>query len=250
MYFEGGYPIDSRDVDPWNHCKPSGLMGILQAAAVAAACELHASRPEMMEKYNLFWMLARMWYRLDRPLKWNETLSIRTWHRGGSGASSYRDFDLFVDGKPVGEAVSVWVLADADTHRLARMSKIEEFQGTDGGELCKDKSLSRFKLPQEMAAADHRAMHYSDTDINGHVNNVRYADFICDAIRMDQLGQDFYVSALQVDYLAECMAGETITLFTGEQDGLRYVRGADAAGKSRFEGAVTLTPLDRASAIK
>lgn len=250
MYFEGGYPIDSRDVDPWNHCKPSGLMGILQEAAVAAACELHASRPEMMEKYNLFWMLARMWYRLDRPLKWNETLSIRTWHRGGSGASSYRDFDLFVDGKPVGEAVSVWVLADADTHRLARMSKIEEFQGTDGGELCKDKSLSRFKLPQEMAAADHRAMHYSDTDINGHVNNVRYADFICDAIRMDQLGQDFYVSALQVDYLAECMAGEPITLFTGEQDGLRYVRGADAAGKSRFEGAVTLTPLDRASAIK
>lgn len=250
MYFEGGYPIDSRDVDPWNHCKPSGLMGILQEAAVAAACELHASRPEMMEKYNLFWMLARMWYRLDRPLKWNETLNIRTWHRGGSGASSYRDFDLFVDGKPVGEAVSVWVLADADTHRLARMSKIEEFQGTDGGELCKDKSLSRFKLPQEMAAADHRAMHYSDTDINGHVNNVRYADFICDAIRMDQLGQDFYVSALQVDYLAECMAGETITLFTGEQDGLRYVRGADTAGKSRFEGAVTLTPLDRASAIK
>ena len=250
MYFEGGYPIDSRDVDPWNHCKPSGLMGILQEAAVAAACELHASRPEMMEKYNLFWMLARMWYRLDRPLKWNETLSIRTWHRGGSGASSYRDFDLFVDGKPVGEAVSVWVLADADTHRLARMSKIEEFQGTDGGELCKNKSLSRFKLPQEMAAADHRAMHYSGTDINGHVNNVRYADFICDAIRMDQLGQDFYVSALQVDYLAECMAGETITLFTGEQDGLRYVRGADTAGKSRFEGAVTLTPLDRASAIK
>lgn len=250
MYFEGSYPIDSRDVDPWNHCKPSGLMGILQEGAVAAACELHASRPEMLEKYNLFWMLARMWYRLDRPLGWNETLTVRTWHRGGSGASCYRDFDLFVDGKPVGEAVSVWVLADVDTHRLARMSKIAEFQGTDGGELCKDKSLSRFKLPQEMAAADHRAMHYSDTDINGHVNNVRYADFICDAIRMDQLGQDFYVSALQVDYLAECMAGETITLFTGEQDGLRYVRGADTAGKSRFEGAVTLTPLDRASAIK
>lgn len=250
MYFEGDYPIDSRDVDPWNHCKPSGLMGILQEAAVAAACELHASRPEMMEKYNLFWMLARMWYRLDRPLKWNETLSIRTWHRGGSGASSYRDFDLFVDGKPVGEAVSVWVLADADTHRLARMSKIEEFQGTDGGEFCKNKTLSRFKLPQELTAADHRAMHYSDTDINGHVNNVRYADFICDAIRMDQLGQDFYISALQVDYLAECMAGETITLLTGEQNGLRYVRGADAAGKSRFEGAVTLTPLDRVFTIK
>lgn len=250
VYFEGSYPIDSRDVDPWNHCRPSGLMGILQEAAVAAACELHASREEMLSKYNLFWMLARMWYRLDRPLGWNERLDIRTWHRGGSGASSYRDFDLFVDGKQVGEAVSVWVLADANTHRLARMSKIEEFQNSDGGALCKDKTLSRFKLPAEMAAVDHRAMHYSDTDINGHVNNVRYADFICDAIRMDRLGDSCYVSALQVDYLVECMAGETITLLTGQQDGKHYVRGADEAGKSRFEGAVTLTPLDSGAAIK
>lgn len=88
MYFEGSYPIDSRDVDPWNHCRPSGLMGILQEAAVAAACELHASREEMLSKYNLFWMLARMWYRLDRPLGWNERLDIRTWHRGGIGAAS------------------------------------------------------------------------------------------------------------------------------------------------------------------
>lgn len=250
MYFERTYTVDSRDVDPWNHCRPSGLMGILQEAAVAAACELKVSREEMMDKYHLFWMLARMWYRLDRPLAWNERLEVRTWHRGVKGASSYRDFDLFVEGKPVGEAVSLWVLADGETHRLARMRGIEEFQNTDGGTLCKDKVLSRFKVPPEMTEADCRAMHYSDTDINGHVNNVRYADFICDAIRMDRLGQDFYVSALQVDYLAECRAGENITLLTGEQDGLRYVRGLDTAGKSRFEGTVTLTPLDRVPAIK
>ena len=142
------------------------------------------------------------------------------------------------------------MLADADTHRLARMSRIEEFQGTDGGELCKDRTLSRFKLPAGLLAAERRLMHYSDTDINGHVNNVRYADFICDAIRMDQLGQEFYVSALQVDYLAECRAGEIITLRAGEQDGLRYVQGSDEAEKSRFEGAAVLSPLDSGNAIK
>ena len=95
-----------------------------------------------------------------------------------------------------------------------------------------------------------RALHYSDTDVNGHVNNVRYVDFICDALHMENLGPERYVSSLQVGYLAECRAGETITLLTGAQDGLRYVRGTDQAGKSRFEGTVTLTPLDRASAIK
>ena len=250
MYFEGQYAIDSRDVDPWNHCRPSGVMGILQEAAVSAACALHVSREETLGKYGLFWMLARMWYRLDRPLGWNEKLTVRTWHRGGGGASCYRDFDLFVDGKPVGEAVSVWILADAVTHRIARMSRVEEFRNTDGGALCKDRLLSRFRMPPEMEAGERRLLHYSDTDVNGHVNNVRYADFICDALRMDRLGEGRFVSSLQVDYLAECRAGESITLFTGYQDGLWYVRGADEGGKARFEGAVTLTPLDSGAAIK
>ena len=250
MYFEGAYEVDSRDVDLWGCCRPSGVLGILQEAAVAAACALHVSRDETMEKYGLFWMLARMWYRLDRPLGWNERLTVRTWHRGGGGASCYRDFDLSVDGKPVGEAVSVWVLADAQTHRLARMNKIEEFQGTDGGPLCKDRLLSRFRLPAGLTEAERRIMHYSDTDVNGHVNNVRYADFICDTIGMDRLGRDRWVSDLQVDYLAECRAGETITLLTGIQEGRLYVKGADDLGKSRFEGAVTLTPLDSTRAIK
>ena len=93
-------------------------MGMLQEAATQAACALHVSRDEMLERYNSFWMLARLWYRLDVPLSWGDTVHIRTWHRGGRGASTYRDFDLFVNGQPVGEAVSTWVLADAATHKL------------------------------------------------------------------------------------------------------------------------------------
>lgn len=246
MFYEGSYLVDSRDVDQWYHCRPSGLLGILQEAAVSAACALHASREEMLEKYNLFWMMARLWYRLERPLMWGERVTVRTWHRGGKGVSTYRDFDLLVDGRPVGEAVSLWVVADVQTHRLGRLSGIEEFQGTDGGELCKKKLLSHLRLPQGMELADRRGMHYSDTDVNGHVNNVRYADFICDALHMERLGAEQFVSSLQVGYLAECQAGETLELYTGEQEGQWFVHGTDGDGKSRFDGAVTLspTPLD------
>lgn len=242
MFYEGEYLVDSRDVDQWYHCRPSGLLGILQEAAVAAACQLHASREEMVDKYGLFWMLARLWYRLDRPLKWGERITVRTWHRGGKGASTYRDFDLLANGVPVGEAVSLWVVADARTHKLGRMSGITEFQGTDGGELCKKQTISHLHMPEHMELADRRPMHYSDTDVNGHVNNVRYADFICDALHMENLGGERFVSSLQVGYLAECRAGETLELYTGEQEGLWYVHGSDGEGKNRFEGALTLSP--------
>ena len=48
MFYEGEYRVDSRDVDQWYTCRPSALLGTFQEAAVAAACELHASREEML----------------------------------------------------------------------------------------------------------------------------------------------------------------------------------------------------------
>lgn len=248
MHFEYQYTIDSRDVDPFNQCRPSALLGLLQEAATEAAMMLSVSREEMLERHNAFWMLARIWYRLDRPLRWNETVTVHTWHRGGKGASMYRDFDLFVAGEPVGEAVSTWVLADQDTHKLLRLSTISEVQNTDGGERCKQRMLTRVRLPEDMTLAEERRMRYSDTDINCHVNNSKYADFICDALHLEVLGKGAFVSALQVGFLAECLPGESIHVYTGYRDGTRYVHGSDADGRSRFDAALTLEdlPKDRA----
>ena len=111
--YEMNLRVDSRDVDLFNQCRPSALLGYLQEAATQAALALHASGPEIRAKYNCLWMVARSWVELDAPLRWNDPLTIKTWHRGASGASSYRDFDLFRDGAPVGQAVSQWVMVVA-----------------------------------------------------------------------------------------------------------------------------------------
>lgn len=241
--YEREYRVDSRETDPWYNCRPSGVLGFLQEAATAAACALHASRDEMLDKYNAFWMLARVWYRLDEPLKWGDRLRIRTWHRGGRGASSYRDFDLFVNDAPVGEAVSLWVLANAQTHKLVRMAGIEEFQGTDGGALCKTRLLNKVRMPPDMTCAGTRSFRYSDLDVNGHVNNVRYADIVCDALHLERMGAERFVSSLQVGYQAECRVGETVDLTTSSDGGAQYVHGADGAGKTRFDAMLTLSDL-------
>ena len=241
--YEREYRVDSRETDPWYNCRPSGVLGFLQEAATAAACALHASRDEMLDKYNAFGMRARVWSRLDEPLKWGERLRIRTWHRGGRGASSYRDFDLFVNDAPVGEAVSLWVLANAQTHKLVRMAGIEEFQGTDGGALCKTRLLNKVRMPPDMTCAGTRSFRYSDLDVNGHVNNVRYADIVCDALHLERMGAERFVSSLQVGYQAECRVGETVDLTTGSDGGAQYVHGADGAGKTRFDAMLTLSDL-------
>lgn len=238
LWLEYKTTINTRDVDGTNSCRPSALLGCLQEAATVAGEKHGFGRDRLMERHGAFWMLARVWYRLDRPLKWGEELTIHTWHRGGRGASMYRDFDLFVDGKPVGEAVSVWVLVRMADRKLMRIHQVPELEGTGGGERNKDILLTKVRMDGPMELGERRLMHYSDTDINGHVNNTRYADFACDAIRADRLGADEYVCQLQIGYTAECRPGEVLDIMVGREGDKHLVHGVDQQGKARFDAMV------------
>lgn len=237
------FTVDSRDVDMFDQCRPSALLGYLQEAATMAALELGASGPEVREKYNCIWMVARMWLEMDRPLRWNDSIVIRTWHRGASGVSSYRDYDICADGQVIGQAVAAWVMADIDSRRLFRMKDLKEFVGTDGGELCKSIKLHRVRMPAEFDHWEERAMRYSDTDMNGHINNIHYADFACDALHMERRDPGTFVRSVQIGYVNECRAGETIRLAAASQGEQRFVRGEGLDGGERFDFALKLESL-------
>lgn len=231
--------IDSRDVDGRGQCRASALLGHMQEAATQAAENGGFGREIIMGRHNGFWMLTRMWYRINRPLHWNESLTVHTWHRGAKGAVSYRDYDLYVGEEYVGEGVSAWVLADADTHRLIRLSSVTEMAETHGGELRKTITLNKLKSPEEVEEIDRRMMRYSDTDINGHVNNTRYADFACDALRMDQLPEGRFLAEMQIGYLGECYPGEVLKICRGMgEEGKIYLCGCDEDHKPRFDVSV------------
>lgn len=237
-FYEYNIRLNGLDVDGRGQCKASALLNHLQNAATLAAENGGFSRETLVERYGAFWMLARSWYRLARPLRYEDSLSVRTWHRGAKGAIMYRDYDILANGQPVGESVSAWVLADVNSRKLMRLGSIVEFEGTDGGELCKTMTLAKLRQPGDLRDAERRPMRYSDCDMNGHVNNTRYADFACDAVGMERLSEDRYLAEMQLGYLAECRPGEVLTLQTSGLGDSRFVRGVDDAGKARFESAL------------
>lgn len=238
MFFEYDVRLNGLDVDGRCRCKASALLNHLQNAATLAAEDGGFSREVLVERYGAFWMLARSWFRLSRPLRYEDKLTVRTWHRGGRGAIMYRDYDILADGQPVGESVSAWVLADLNSHKLMKLGAIAEFEGTDGGALCKTMTLAKLRQPGDLHEAERRPMRYSDTDLNGHVNNTRYADFACDAVCMEALPENRYLAELQIGYLAECRPGEVLSIQTSGQGDSRFVRGVDTEGKPRFESAL------------
>lgn len=239
-FYELDYRVGAGDVDMFRQCRPAAVLGILQEAATQASLALHISGPEALEKYNALWMVTRNLVELDSPIRWNDHLTVRTWHRGASGASSYRDFDILRDGRSIGSGVSLWVLVDAQSHRLMKLRDLAEFRGTDGGERNRTVKLHRAPMPEQYDGHGLREMRYSDTDLNGHINNIRYADFACDALHMERCGAGRFVRSIRLDYISECMAGETLSIDTADRGDCLYARGLGGDGAERFLCAMTL----------
>lgn len=250
--FRKEFLVDSRSVDMFDQCHPSALLGFLQEAATGAVVQLGISSYDAMEKYHAIWMLARTGYWLERPLHWDERITVETWHRGGKGASTYRDYDIFdAGGTRIGEATSIWVLADADTFQLLRVGDMKEFDGTDGGKKCKKLKLTKLHMPDGMKLEERRLLRYSETDINSHINNTHYADYAADALHLERLEKGNYISSLRIGFLSQCQPGERVDLYTAWDGACGYVHGTDLGGKERFDAAITLknAPLQASETV-
>ena len=238
------YEITASDVDCHGLCRLSALLGHMQNLATEHAIILGIGGPRMMTEHNAVWLLARTQLRLDRPIPYPGEVTISTWPRGiTKSATVFRDFDLFIGDERIGEATTSWVLADLVDRKVLKPTNVPALVDSPRPAVVKDCIPQKIKAPADMTQEMVRVVTYSDTDINGHMNNTKYADVACDAIRYD-LCKGRFISEVQINYLHECFPGDELLVLCGEAEGVRYVRGTDAAGCVRFEVGLGLEGLE------
>lgn len=217
------------------HAKPQhhDLLDMLQDAAGLHSIEMGASRDDLIRVHNSFWMIVRAYYKLYRPLTAGE-IKVRTWHRWAKGILLYRDFDFWINGVYTGEGVQAWIIADCDTKKMLRLTDITLIEHDPGVPEAKDIQLSKLRAP----AGEYKSSYYTvtgdDIDVNGHMNNVRYAYVVSQALG----GAD--MTELQINYVNECFEGETLELHIYSDGSKVFVHGQDFAGNARFEASATL----------
>ncbi|MCI9309296.1 MAG: acyl-ACP thioesterase, partial [Oscillospiraceae bacterium] len=103
--------------------------------------------------------------------------------------------------------------------------------------------LRRPAMPETFDGRARRELGYSDTDINGHVNNAHYADFACDSLHLERLGRGKFVRSFQIDYLSECRAGEALWVDTAVRGDALFAQGRGEDGEERFDFTLKLEDL-------
>lgn len=234
--------VETTHTDLYDNLRPNALLQFFQQLGTNHSVILNIGRDYLVEKYHACWILARVWYRLSRPIHAGEVLKIDTWHRGDSGIIFYRDFDLFVGDEHVGEGVSSWVVADIESRKMLRPSAIDTIAGAKAPDRVKALQLKMIRDPKDKTPVYDRTVRYSDLDVNGHMNNTKYADLLLDALTPEEL-EGRFISELQLNYSRECKIGETLNVSRKMDESGCYIDGCCGDSERRFEARLQFSAL-------
>lgn len=237
--FETQYRIMGKDSDCFSQCQASALLSYLQETGFGALAEAGLTRACLLERYHAFWVLARLRLTLKTPIFPGDVITIRSWSRDAHGMGIYRDYDILRGGEEIGRSLALWMLTDTQNRSLFPAGSVPELRGVFAVSPHGKEELGRIDLPDGLVPVQKRTIYYSQADMNGHLNNSRYADLICDAIGMEKQ-KGAFVSFLRLSYLSECLPGCVLKLSALCREGVWYVRGTDGDKSAHFEAEVKL----------
>ncbi len=186
-----------------------GLLNILQDAAGLHAQALGLGH-EKMTRDQKFWVLTRQGLHMDRWPRWREEITIKTWPRPLEGMAAVRDFEVFVGQERLGHCVSTWMVLDAATRRPTRPN-LENTTYPESHTLSLNIEPEKVVLPNSPQLIDQLRVRSSDLDMNKHVNNTKYAEWILNAIDY-RLHTNHVIGEYQINFLAETHLGDEIEI--------------------------------------
>lgn len=203
--------IKNSDVDMHDRWKYSSILDVIQEISSHHMSTIRSDNSELI-KTNLAWVIARAKVEMTRIPSSEELITVKTWVSKPI-KFIYPRYTLFEDaeGVEIGKAVELWSIIDVKTHQviLAPEGKINYFK-TD------ENALIPLTLPSSLNMGDldkqtYYKSVYCDIDLNQHVNNTKYFDWIFNIIDPIFLKTHF-AKSVQINYVKEIKIGELVKL--------------------------------------
>ncbi len=174
--------VRSYDADQAGRLKPGSLFNYFQEAAWRHA-EMLGFGYEGLLEHDLFWVLSRIQLEWADELRWGDEVTVETWPKGVSKLFALRDFIVRrADGTEAVRATSAWLTLDLESKRPRRPENIMDASVMLEDDHAIEEFPGKIAMPTDLHRADSRVARYSDLDVNRHVNNARYVDWLFDAL--------------------------------------------------------------------
>lgn len=242
MAFSTELSVLSHDIDTNCNATPSAVVRYFQETVDR---NMRCASPSYQELFNrgLSFIVSRTAFKIYRPIKEYEVLSVSTWAVETRSAAFPRCYTIDVGGERVAECVMTWALLDMKEDKLLRGSDFDT-SCYGHGELLELPFPSRLRIPKEMEfkSVGEISVEFRDIDRNFHMNNTKYFDLLWGYIPSFE---DFYLSECLMNFCGEAKLHEKIEVFISnaeinEADELCYYFKTTADGKPNIEAKFTL----------
>ena len=202
------YKVHSYEVDFSGSATLASLCRFMQESAWTHAEHLDVGFTQLMKK-NLIWVLSRQTVQVNDFPKWGDTVQIHTWPSGQDRLFCYRDFKIIDEqGNIKGVATTTWFVIDLEKRRPQRVNSYLKYL-PDNAELVFPNFSKKIKAIQSPNSSQNLRVNYSDLDVNGHANNVKYIEYIMDSLPFDFLKSQ-QLFQFEINYLAEAFYDDEI----------------------------------------
>lgn len=185
---------------------------ILRCASLHA--EAHGFGYTYMQTHQRGWVLSRLVLDLEAMPATAEHFSVTTWVSRIFRQFTDRNFTITgSDGCTYGHGISTWALIDYATRQPVNLETLPEggFHRAMLDEVppIATYGRARCKSTEPVATRDCR---FSDLDINGHVNSIRYIDMALDLFPLEW-HREHTVRRIELAYGLEGHAGDHLELY-------------------------------------
>lgn len=168
-----------------------------------------------LHELDYAWVLSRLAIEMKQFPEQYEKIEVETWIEEVGRVSTTRNFCIRNEkNEIIGNACSNWVMLDMKTRRakdLMTLDGIHEFASGDIGLIQKPIKLG------SIDGEDYDAfkVKYSDIDINGHVNSIRYIQWISDCFSLDCY-RKYQVKRFEINYVNEMLFNDFVEIIGHE----------------------------------
>lgn len=168
------------------------------------------------------WVLSRLSIEMTEMPRQHEYVEVRTWVESVMKLFTNRNFSILrPDGTPLGYARSVWAMIDMDTRKPCDLltlydGDILNYVVSPEENICPIEGHGRFRFrnPQLVRTID---TYYSDVDINGHINSIKYIEHILDLFPRQRFERQS-IHRFEIAYKTEAYMGDRLSFYTQQTE--------------------------------
>ncbi|PDP44931.1 acyl-[acyl-carrier-protein] thioesterase [Tannerella forsythia] len=188
---------------------------------------------EDMEARNTAWVLSRLAIEISDGIRLSEPIRIMTWVERVERIFTYRCFEITTSaGETLGYARSVWAAIDKTTRRpvsLVETGLSDYLTLRPCPVSLSGKPAAAEQSPD--AEAMSYTVKYSDLDINGHLNSIKYMEVMLDLFDIETY-RTRSIARFEIAFLAEGRYGMRLDLYRRSLGDARYATAICHEGKA------------------